>query len=44
MWVVKPGRDRNGVVRVEDVRGGGVVDDDAVFHLSAELREVLAVS
>ena len=44
MWVVEPGRDRDSVVRVEDVRGGRVVDDNAIFHLSAELREVLQVS
>jgi hypothetical protein len=39
--VVKPGRDGDGVVRVEDVGRGRVVDDDRVFHGAAELGKVL---
>jgi len=39
--VVEPRRDRDGVVRVEDVGGGRVVDDDRVFHGATELGEVL---
>ncbi len=41
MWIVEPCRYRNGVVGVEDVGSGRVVDDDAGMHLSAELGEVL---
>jgi hypothetical protein len=40
--VVEPGRDRDGVVRVEDVGRGRVVDDDRVLHRATELREVLS--
>jgi hypothetical protein len=41
VWVVEPRRDGHGVVRVEDVGRGRVVDDDAGLHLAAELGEVL---
>jgi hypothetical protein len=41
VWVVEPGRDGDSVVRVEDVRGGGVVDDDCLIDGSAELGQVL---
>lgn len=44
MRIVEPGRYRHSIVGVEDVRCGRVVDDDAVFHLSAQLRQVLVVS
>jgi hypothetical protein len=42
--IVEPGRYRHSVVWVKDVRCGRVIDDDAVFHLSAQLRQVLDVS
>ena len=44
MRVIKPSRDGYSIVRVENIRGGRVVDDDTIFHLSTELREVLSVS
>lgn len=43
MGVAEPGRDRHGVLRMEHVGGGGVVDDDQVFERTAHLRQVLDV-
>lgn len=39
--VIEPRRDGNGVVDVEDVRCGRVVDNDALAHRSSKLREIL---
>lgn len=39
--VVEPGRDGNGIVRMEDVRSRRVVYDDAGMNFSSELRQVL---
>ena len=44
MRVIEPGRYGDSIVGVENVRCGRVVDDDAVFHFSAKLRQVLHVS
>jgi hypothetical protein len=41
--VVEPRGDGDGVVGVEDVGGGGVVEDDGVGDGSAELGEVFDV-
>ena len=41
--VVEPCRDWHGVVRMENVRSGRVVEDDAPFHVSTELRKVFDV-
>ena len=39
--VGEPAADGDGVLRVEDVRGGGVVDDDRFAEVPADLREIL---
>ena len=39
--VVEPRVDGHGVVRVEQIRSGRVVDDDHVLHLPPELGQVL---
>jgi hypothetical protein len=39
--VVEPRRDGHGVVDVENIRSWRVVDDDALRHWPAELREIL---
>lgn len=39
--VVEPSRDGYGVVRVEDVGCGRVVDNDARLHRPTKLREIL---
>jgi hypothetical protein len=41
--VVEPGGYWNGVVRMEDVRGRRVVDDDGLRHLAAELGQILRI-
>lgn len=43
MRVGKPAAYRDGVLWVENVGCGGVVDDDGVFQISADLGEVLYV-
>jgi hypothetical protein len=39
--VREPAADGDGMLRVEDVRGRRVVDDDGVLEITANLREVL---
>jgi hypothetical protein len=39
--VGKPRRDRDGIVGMENVRSGRVVDDDRFAERSAELRQIL---
>ncbi len=39
----EPTADGNGMLRVEDVRGRRVVDDDGVLQVSADLGEILDV-
>jgi hypothetical protein len=34
----EPTADRDGVLRVKDVRGGGIIDDDRFFQISTDLR------
>lgn len=41
MGVREPAADRDGVLRVEDVRGWRVVDNDGVLQVTANLREIL---
>ena len=41
MRVGEPAADGDGVLRVEDVGGGGVVDDDCLAEVAADLGEVL---
>ena len=41
--VGEPTADGDGVLRVENVRGRGVVDDDCVLEVAADLGEVLDV-
>lgn len=41
--VVEPRVDGHGMVRVEQIRSGRVVDDDHVLHLPPELGQVLCV-
>ena len=43
MRVVKPRRDRNGVIGMEDVRCWRVVDDDGLLELAPDLRQILDV-
>ena len=43
MCVGEPAADGNGVLRVEDVGGRGVVDDDGVFELAADLGEIFDI-
>ena len=39
--VREPAADRDGVLRVEDVRRGRVVDNDSVLQVTTDLREIL---
>lgn len=39
--VREPAADRDGMLRVEDVRGGRVVDNDSVLEIATDLREIL---
>lgn len=41
--VGEPTADGDGVLGVENVRGGGVVDDDSVLEVAADLGEVFDV-
>lgn len=41
MGVGEPAADGDGVLRVEDVRRGRVVDDDGFAEVAADLGEVL---
>jgi len=41
--VREPAADRDGVLWVEDVGGGGVVDDDCFAEVAADLGEILDV-
>ena len=43
MGVGKPAADRNSMLRVEDVGGRGVVDDDGILEISPYLGEILDV-
>lgn len=43
MSVREPTADRDGVLRVENVRGGRVVNDNRLLKVAANLREVLDV-
>lgn len=44
MGVGEPAADGDGVLGVEDVGCGGVVDDDCFSEIAADLGEVLRVS
>lgn len=37
----EPAADRDGVLRVEDIRGWRVVDNDSVLQVTADLRKIL---
>ena len=37
----KPAADRDGMLGVEDVRGGRVVDDDRILEVATDLRKIL---
>lgn len=41
--VREPAADGNGVLRMEDVRGRRVVDDDGVLEVAANLRQILDI-
>ena len=41
MRVGEPAADRHSVLRVEDVRGRGVVDNDRLAQVTADLRQIL---
>ena len=41
--ITEPAADRDGVLWVEDVAGGGVVDDDGFAKISADLAEIFDV-
>lgn len=41
MGVGEPAADGDGVLGVEDVRGGRVVDDDGFTEVAADLGEIL---
>lgn len=41
MGIRKPAADRNGMLRMEDVRGWRIVDDDGLLEIAANLGEVL---
>lgn len=43
MSVREPAADRNGVLRVEYVRGRRVVDDDGIFQITSDLGQILDV-
>jgi len=43
MGVREPAADRNGVLRVEDVTGRRVIDDDGVLEIPAQVRKILRV-
>lgn len=43
MGIGEPTADGHGVLRVEDVGCGRVVDDDGVFEIAADLGQVLDV-
>ena len=42
MCVREPAADGDGVLGMENVRGGRVVDDDGVFEVASNLRKVLS--
>jgi hypothetical protein len=42
--VREPAADRDGVLRVEDVRRGRVVDNNSVLQVATDLREILRCS
>ena len=39
--VREPAADRDGVLRVEDIRGWRVVDNDGILEVTTDLREIL---
>lgn len=41
MGVGEPAANRNGMLRMEYVGGWGIVDDDGLLQITADLREVL---
>lgn len=41
MGVREPAADRDGVLRVEDIRSRRVVDNDGILQITTDLREVL---
>ena len=41
MRIIEPGRDGDGIIRVENVRGGRVVQNDGVSDGAAKLRKIL---
>ena len=41
MGVGEPGADGDGVLRMEYVRGGGVIDDDGLSEVTSDLRKIL---
>ena len=43
MRIRKPAADGHGVLGVEDVGGGRVVDDDGILQVTSDLRQVLDV-
>ena len=43
MSIRKPAANRYGVLGMEYVRGGGVVDNDGVFQVSPDLGKILYV-
>ena len=43
MSIGEPTADGNGVLRVEDVRGWGIVDDDGFSKISSDLGKIFDV-
>lgn len=43
MGIRKPTADRHGMLRMEDVRGWGVVNDDGFSQITANLREIFDI-
>lgn len=41
MRIREPAADRDGVLGMEDIRRGRIVDDDGFFEVAADLRQVL---
>lgn len=39
----EPAADGDGVLRMEDIRGGRVVDDDRLSNVAADLRQILDI-
>ena len=43
MCIREPTADGDGVLGMENVRSGRIVDDDGVFQVASDLREILRI-